>query len=112
MSPPTKDPSPKDTFTKWLPALVAVVGFVGNAVYIGRWSGALDARLVAVEAHAASTAMHMPFERKVELFVTRTEYSAKQLSRDTELAEIKAAFRGIDAKLDRLIERSSKNGGE
>lgn len=111
MSPPTKDTSPS-IFSKWLPALVAFVGFIGNAVYIGRWSGALDARLVAVESHAASTALHMPFERKIELFVTRTEYSAKQLSRDTELAEIKAAFRGIDAKLDRLIERSSKNGTE
>ena len=98
----------KEMLSRWLPVLVALAGFMTNAVYIGRWSGAMEGRMVNLEHHAENKENHMPFEKKVDLFVTRVEFSHSKSSRDLEINDIKLNFRSIDAKLDRLVESTSK----
>ena len=102
----------KEILSRWLPALVALAGFLTNAVYIGRWSGAMEGRMANLEHHAENKDVHMPFEREVALFVTRTEFSSTKTARDLELTEMKLNFRSIDAKLDRLVESGLKKGND
>ena len=100
----------KEVLSKWLPVIVALAGFVGNISYISRWGGSVETRLAAVEQHATSTALHMPMERKLELFVARTEFNGARATADAQMSELKTSVHNIDAKLDRLIERGLKNG--
>lgn len=98
----TQDATPA---SKWLPTLVTFIGLGAQLAVCSAWVGRLDQRVVAVERHAADTALHMSLDRKMELFVPRAEYADKVKSRDAEFIELRNAIARLDAKLDRLIER-------
>lgn len=104
--------SARETLSKWMPVIVALIGLAGNAVYIGRWMGESEQRHAASEQHARNADMHRPMSHDLKMFVTRPEFETLKTLRDNELAELRLSFRTIDAKLDRLIERSLKTGGE
>lgn len=88
----------KDMLLRWLPAIVAIVGFVGNAVYIGRWIGQVEQRVAVLEKQPTRS-------EDAAYFVTRTEFNAQKENRDRQLGELTASLNRMDAKLDRLIER-------
>jgi hypothetical protein len=100
----------KEMLSRWLPALVALAGFIINAMYIGRWSGQMEGRMTNLEHHAENKDTHIPFERGVQIFVTRAEFNGVKAARDLEISEMKISFRSIDAKLDRLVESVLKKG--
>ena len=101
----------RESFFRWLPVLVALGGFIGNAIWAGRWSGAVEQRLVALESHQHDAVVHMPLEKKIDIFVTRQEFSGVTALRNIEVADMKRFYReefsSVNSKLDRLIERVS-----
>lgn len=99
----------KELWGRWLPTMVTIVGFAAQLVTFANWAGRLEQRVVANERHATDVGVHMPFEKKVEVFVLRSEYNSKVHQRDGEFAELRKAIENLSAKLDRLIER---RGGE
>lgn len=103
--------------SRWLPLIVSLAV---NVYLVGYKLGNLEARLLSVEEatvlHVADKIVHMPLDRKYELFVPRAEYVQQVRTRDTEVAEMKSAVRGVSDKADRIIEilmefqRSRPNG--
>lgn len=103
--------------SRWLPLLVSLAV---NVYLVGFKMGNIEARLLSIEEatvlHSADKIVHMPLDRKYELFVPRAEYANQVRTRDTEVAEMKAAVRGVSDKADRIIEilmefqRSKPNG--
>lgn len=96
--------SQKEALRGWLPAIVAVIGFLGNAVWIGHWSGSIEQRLVAVEQHSTD------HRQDAKNFVTKDEFSVQRTNRDREMADLRNLINTIDGKLDRLIEHELSNG--
>ena len=84
----------QSTFVKanWFSAstLIFLIGFL---VYQSRWQQSVDTRLQSLETHTTDKTMHMPFERKIEVFVPRTELDGRLNSIDASLKEIKAALK-------------------
>ena len=93
----------KSLLNAWLPALVALAGFVGNAMWFAKWTGEMEARLVSVETNVRDHS----FEKQQERFVPRAEYTAAARARDTEISDIKQGVREINGKLDALLTRTS-----
>lgn len=71
----------------------------------------LEANATADEAHHTSTDLHMPADRKFELFVSRGEYQAAQIARSSEMADLKAEVRRGNQMLSELLERISRMEG-
>lgn len=93
----------KSLINAWLPALVALAGFIGNAMWFAKWTGEMEIRLVTVE----TVTREHTIELKSDHYVPRTEYNAAVRSRDTEMADIKQGVREINGKLDALLTRMS-----
>lgn len=93
----------KSLINAWLPALVALAGFIGNAMWFAKWTGEMETRMAANE----SIVREHTVELKADRYIPRTEYSAAARSRDTELADIKQGVREINGKLDALLTRAS-----
>ena len=91
----------KERFEKWLPSLVTLAIQIAAVSY---WGGTITSRLSTVEEHVHSETVHTPMAKKVELFVTRAEFTAEKATH----ADDRISMRSIEAKLDRLIERGSK----
>lgn len=93
----------KSLLNAWLPALVALAGFVGNAMWFAKWTGEMETRMAANE----SIVREHTVELKADRYIPRTEYAAAARARDTEISDIKQGVREINAKLDALLTRSS-----
>lgn len=93
----------KSLLNAWLPAIVALAGFIGNAMWFANWTGQMESRLVTVEA---SVREHTT-ELKADRYVPRTEYAAAVQARNTELNDIKQGVREMNAKLDAILVRTS-----
>lgn len=87
----------KDALLRWMPTILALVGFIGNAVYVGRWVGQVEQRVAYLEKQPTRA-------DDTVYFVTRTEFNAQKENRDRQINETTAALARIDAKLDRVIE--------
>lgn len=92
----------KETLQKWLPSLLTLLI---QLVVISYWGGTISSRMTTMEAHAHSETIHTPMAKKIDMFVTRTEFAAEKNAR----ADDRITMRTIETKLDRLIERGSKN---
>jgi len=79
----------KESISRWLPAIVALVGVGSHIAYVSKWAGSFEARVVALEASA-------------QTIVPRSEYLAKMVSRDTEIGDIKAIVRDTNLKVEKL----------
>lgn len=88
----------KDTLLRWLPAFVALVGFIGNAVYIGRWIGAVEARVEFLERQPTASA-------NMATFVSRNEFTLQKENRDRQILDLSKTLNRIEEKLDRMVER-------
>lgn len=90
--------SQKDWISKWLPLIFAVGA---NIVTVAYGYGKLEQRLDPIERYV-QTYTH---ERAVQSFVTRSEFTQRTATRDREMDELRAQYRDIIARLDRVIER-------
>lgn len=95
----------KESLFRWLPTIAVIVGFVVQIGTFSVWVGRLDQRIIG---HVGDLSVHMPLEKKLEMFVSRTEYNAKVNQRDSEFHELRRSLESLNTKLDRLIER--RNG--
>jgi len=82
----------KDSLARWLPTLVALIAIGAHVAYLGRWAGSVETRLIAIESIAQAA-------------VPRTEYLAKQQSRDVEFIAIGRSLDKFDSKLDAIMSR-------
>lgn len=90
----------KTALLQWLPAIVALAGFIGNAIYVGRWTGIIEQRIVAVEKHPDT-------QQQISMFVSRNEFNLVKNAQEAETNQTRDILRTMDAKLDRLIEREA-----
>ena len=106
----------------WLANTLSIVG-IGIAGWVLVTVSALNAEVDSLNVisksnkdsivrHSISTDLHMPADRKFELFVTRGEYEAAQVSRSNEMADIKLEVRRGNAMLSELLERISRMEGQ
>jgi len=82
----------QDALARWLPTIIALIAIVGNVLWLGAKAGALEQRLIYVEAATA-------------VAVSRAEYLSDRTTTTASLAEVKQGLRDISMKLDRLVER-------
>ena len=92
----------KSWLQKWLPTVVAVIAVAGNVLFVGRWSATTEARIGVVETHAQSDSVHMPWDKKIEVFMTRREVERA----DTELRE---TLNKIEGQIDYLYKKAQNN---
>jgi hypothetical protein len=94
------------TVRNWLPVGAVIVV---NLITLGIAFGLATARLEAVEVHAASTAVHMPYAEKIKQFPTRVEFDAAlaKLTREDD-ASARSRER-IEDKVDKIYEILTAN---
>lgn len=86
--------------------VISVLVFIGGIVYA--YAG-IQYQIKHLTDHIQDAALHMPLERKYDLFVSRTEYAAKVVSRNVEINDIKLLLRDIKQSQDRLYDRLYRN---
>jgi hypothetical protein len=65
--------------------IITLVGFI---ISQSRWQENVDNRLNSLELHTKNVNMHMPFERKIEVFVPRVELDGRLQSIQNSLIRI------------------------
>ena len=104
----------------WATPLLSVINLavvLGGGIW---WSSSMHHRLEANEKnderHHDDPSLHMPFETKVETFLTRREFEKQVVLRDRQYYDLKKALaedmgmlraeiKDADRKLDRLLQR-------
>jgi hypothetical protein len=71
-----------------------IVLVVGLIVSVSRWAQRVDSDIVFLKDHSDNSDVHMPFEKKVELFVPRVELDSK--------------FESLSRQLDRIEDKLDK----
>jgi hypothetical protein len=61
--------------------------------------------------HHNNTDLHMPTDKKFDLFVSRSEYAATQSARVIELADLKLEIRRGNDMLSEMLERLARMEG-
>lgn len=84
----------KDSLSRWLPTIVAIIGIVAQGFYLGQRLGAAEQKLdnTTITAHNN---------------VSRVEYLSDKAAQADQLSDLKQALRDINNKLDRLVERQT-----
>lgn len=82
----------RESLSRWLPTVVAIIAIIGNILWLGARAGALEQRIVNNEMALAKT-------------ITRAEYTADLRAAALQNDDMKTSLRDISAKLDRLIEQ-------
>ena len=72
----------------------------------------LEANTAADKFHHGNLDLHMPADRKFELFVSRGEYLSNQVARSNELMDLKVEIRRGNEMLTELLERISRMEGK
>lgn len=102
----TQEVQQKESSFRWIPVVVTALIAVGsNAMLMAYSAGKIEQRIVPLEEHAKI----FNFERAVEKFVTRSEFTTRTQQRDREMMEVKSALDRANAKLDRLLERNTRD---
>lgn len=65
--------------------IVTLIGFI---VSQSKWQESVNNRLYTLEKHSINETMHMPFERKIEVFVPRVEIDSRLKSIEHTLERI------------------------
>lgn len=108
----------------WATPLLSVLNLVvllGGGVW---WGSAMHHRIAennrGDERHHGDVSLHMPFEKKVETFLTRREYEKQVALRDRQYYELKKSLaedmgflrseiKEADKKLEKLLEDRQLN---
>lgn len=89
----------KDSLSRWLPTIVAIIAILGQVFYFGQRLGAAEQRVASTEVAVAQQAAQA---------VTRAEYAADKSAAVVQTADIKQSLRDLNSKMDRLIERTQR----
>ncbi|MGB0896875.1 MAG: hypothetical protein ACPGRW_06105 [Flavobacteriaceae bacterium] len=78
--------------TNWISfsTLVVLVGFI---VQQSRWQQSVDNRISVLEHYSEDETKHMPFEKRIEIFVPRIELDSRLRSIENSLIEIKQSLK-------------------
>jgi len=87
----------KDSLSRWLPTIVAILAILGQVFYFGQRLGAAEQRMASTETAIAQQAAQA---------VTKAEYIADKNAITVQTADIKQSLRDLNYKMDRLIERT------
>lgn len=100
----------KDAWNKWLPTVVAIIGCGAQLAYVAHWMGAAEQKILAAHAHAVDQSLHMPLDKKLEVFITRREADQRGVQRDREMATLRTMMEEQGRKLDIVIAAVAKRG--
>lgn len=101
----------RDFWRTWAPLSVSMIGLVFaaaiNLAVVSHWMGRLEQRVEqntqAITAHITDDTVHMPFNKKIEVFPTRVEWDREnKLIRD-DLSEIKSELKELNKKMDAYL---------
>lgn len=87
----------KESLSRWMPTIVAIIAILGQVFYFGQRLGANEQRVTTVETEVA---------KQAALIITRAEYSADKAASTVQTGDIKQSLRDLNDKMDRLIERT------
>ena len=76
----------------WL-TFANIIVLVGVIWQQAKWQQEVDGRLNVLEDFSRNTTVHMPFEKKIEVFVPRIELDARLRSIENSLNEIKQSLK-------------------
>ena len=85
----------KTFFKDWLPSITAAILVMSNIVFCVKWMSDIENRMEMVEEHSKNSDVHMPWEKKIDIFITRRE--AEKADDD-----LKIMLRNIETKVDYL----------
>jgi hypothetical protein len=86
----------KELASRWGPLVVSIVI---NLILVAYGYGQMVQRLTPLEEHAKIHTV----ESDIKLFVTKSEWSLRNDTRDREVTDMKETLRRIESKLDRSI---------
>ncbi|MFA6244123.1 MAG: hypothetical protein WC655_24480 [Candidatus Hydrogenedentales bacterium] len=90
-------------WSRWLPLFVSLIT---NAVLFGVFYGRTTKEIESLHQNdSAIRSELMPMEKRLMVFVSRSEYVVKMESIDRQLEEIKLIGRETNRKLDELFRR-------
>ena len=89
----------KDSLSRWLPTIVAIIAIVAQVFYFGQRLGANEQRVTTVESDVV---------KQSALSITRAEYAADKAASTVQTSDIKQSLRDLNVKMDRLIERTQR----
>jgi hypothetical protein len=92
----------KESVSRWLPTVVALIAIVGNILHFGAREGRMEQRVNALEEAKREQAA------RLETLVPRIEYAAAQGYTGQQITRVEKAVAEVSAKLDRLIERTAR----
>ena len=106
----------------WLANILSVAG-LSIAGWVLMTVSDLNAEVSAIQvqmisnmdadfSHHNNTDLHMPTDKKFELFVSRAEYAATQSARVIELADLKTEIRRGNDMLGEMLERLARMEGQ
>ena len=85
----------KDSLSRWMPTVVAIIAILGQVFYFGQRLGATEQRVASTELTVAGT-------------VTKVEYLADKGAALVQTNDIKQSLRDLNYKMDHLIERTQR----
>ena len=89
----------KDSLSRWMPTVVAIIAILGQVFYFGQRLGAAEQRVATTETAVQQQAAQA---------VTKAEYIADKNAAVVQTADIKQSLRDLNYKMDRLIERTQR----
>ena len=91
---------------EWIPTIVSIISCVlligSNIVISAIQLGEMNQKIVNMEKHVDDTTLHIPWEKRIDIFITR---------REAEKAddEIKKTLNNIETKVDYIYRSAISN---
>jgi hypothetical protein len=91
-------------------ATFCAIGTLATGIVLAvRWTESIEMKVAYNHEqdlkHHGDPSLHMPYEHKIEKFVTRQEWVERGLGNTRQFEEIKASQIRTEAKLDKLIDK-------
>lgn len=104
--------SPVATVAAVIASVMALVSLLILLWVVPAWAEEVEQRLGynerADEKHHQSRELHMPYQEKIDRFVTRDEWIARGVSSQRQLDEIKDSMKRQEEKMDRIYEKLTR----
>ena len=94
----------KKWLKEWLPSIVALLLVTGDLLGTGIWIGNITTRVEHVEEHVKNPTVPMPWQEKLDMFITRREAEKAD-------SELRDTLKNIESKIDWLYRNAQSKTG-
>jgi len=100
--------NPVQTWGVLVACVISLGAPLGVMQRVGAWQAQIESRVAFNEQgdveHHHDRSLHMPYEQKVESFVTRREFNNLQNDSEKQREEMKASILRIEEKAEKIYE--------